>query len=187
MLAPIQGVSNWRGSGWTITENQILDLRTRNGGGIGILIGDYAATVGGVNDSVVSHNDISGTLYVDPADGGGYNGSGIVLFADFRWGMPGALEMANNRVLHNKIGLVSDTPDVVDVVAIELTEAREKPDPYAPVIYDNIIAFNDLRGTDLEIVLTPEDLEDYNTFLRNVGARPGPKPGPIPTAFGPGE
>jgi len=34
----IQAVSNWRGSGWEISHNTITDLRTRNGGGIGILI-----------------------------------------------------------------------------------------------------------------------------------------------------
>ena len=130
-----------------------------------------------------------GELLVDPDDGGGYNGSGIVLYADYRYGWPGAEAITNNRVLHNKIGLVSDTPFVVDVVAIELTEAGDLPDPYAPVICENIVAFNDLRGTTLEIELTPVELWDCNTLLRNVGVRPGPKPqpGPLSAAFGPGE
>lgn len=190
MLEPIQGVSNWRGSGWTITDNEIFDLRTRDGGGIGILIGDYNATEGGVNGNLVSRNTISGTLLVDPEDGGGYAGSGIVLFADFRWGGPGALEMAYNRVLHNQIGLVSDTPTVVDVWAIELTQGYYPDDPPEDpelVICGNDIAFNDLRGSTNQIALTPEELADCNTFLRNVGARPGPQPGPLGDAFGPGE
>ena len=80
----IQAVSNWRGSGWEISHNQITDLRTRNGGGIGILVADYSG--GFVEDNVVSHNKIMGVLHVDPGDGGGYDGSGIVLYADFRWG-----------------------------------------------------------------------------------------------------
>jgi hypothetical protein len=33
----VQAVSNWRGNSWQITHNEITDLRTRNGGGIGIL------------------------------------------------------------------------------------------------------------------------------------------------------
>ena len=38
---PVQGISAWRASGWEITHNDITDLRTRCGGGIGILVGDY--------------------------------------------------------------------------------------------------------------------------------------------------
>lgn len=80
----IQAISNWRGSGWVIIHNEITDLRTRNGGGIGILVADYSGGV--VSDNVVSHNTITGTLHVKPGDGGGYSGTGIVLYADFRWG-----------------------------------------------------------------------------------------------------
>lgn len=86
----VQAISNWSGSGWQISHNVITDLLTRDGGGIGILIADYLG--GEVKDNVVSHNKISGTLYVggwyeDPdQEQGGYNGSGIVLYTDFRWG-----------------------------------------------------------------------------------------------------
>ena len=79
------------GSGWIISHNEIIDLQTRNGGGIGILIADW--TGGIVENNVVSHNKISGMLHVggwydDPDDGkGGYNGSGIVIYADFRGGV----------------------------------------------------------------------------------------------------
>jgi len=181
---PIQGISNWRGSGWQISHNEIIDLRTRNGGGIGILIGDYLATEGGVNDNLVSHNKITGTLQVWSSDGGGYNGSGIVLYADFRWGWPGAKEITNNSVIKNKVSLTSDTPNVVDVVAIELTDSRNDTtaDPY-PVIFDNAIGFNDLRGTELQIALTPMELEDCNDISRNLGDNRGH--GLHPSVFGP--
>jgi len=179
----IQAVSNWRGSGWEISHNTITDLRTCNGGGIGILVADY--TGGDVKDNVVSHNTIAGTLFVDPDDGGGYNGSGIVLYADFRWGMAGAQEISNNRVVKNKVSLVSDTPDVVDVAAFELTDSRDDPDadPF-PVIFDNAIGFNDFRGTTLQIALTPEELGDYNYISRNLGNKRGH--GLHPSLFGPG-
>lgn len=180
----IQGVSNWGGSGWMISHNEVTDLRTRNGGGIAILIGDRYATPGGLEGNVVSHNRISGVLHVDPNDGGGYNGTGIVLYADFRWGFPGAIAIADNRVAHNKISLVSDTPDVVDVAAIELTDSRDDAD-VDPVIFDNAIGFNDLRGTALQMALTPESLADVNDISRNLGDNRGH--GLHPSLFGPGD
>lgn len=171
-LNTIQAISNWVGSGWTISHNDIIDLRTRNGGGIGILIADYTGDI--VENNVVSHNRIYGTLHVDSNDGGGYNGSGIVLYADFRWSRDGADEITNNRVIHNKISLTSDTPAVVDVVAFEMTDTRDdiNADPY-PVIFDNAVGFNDFRGTDLQIDLTPDNLGDYNDISRNLGDNRG--------------
>jgi hypothetical protein len=184
MNNPIQGVSDWGGSGWNITHNVILDLRTYNGGGIGILSG--ARYGGNITGNVLSHNQITGILHVDPADGGGYCGTGVVLYADFRWGWPGADSIANNQITKNKISLVSDTPEVVDVVAVELTEA-EDPDPETNVIYDNMIGFNDLRGTDWAISLTPASLEEVNTITRNLGTGIGPGTGLRPSVFGPFE
>ena len=165
----VQAISNWRGNGWVISHNDIVDLRTRNGGGIGILVADYLGGV--VQDNIVSHNKISGTLHVSAGDGGGYCGTGIVLYADFRWGRLGALEIKDNRVTKNNVALVSDTPEVVDVVAFELTDTRNIS--YSPefpaVIYDNSITFNDFRGTLVQISLTPFDLGLYNDISRNLG------------------
>jgi hypothetical protein len=176
----VQAISNWGGSGWLISHNVINDLRTRNGGGIGILIADFAGGI--VEDNVVSHSTIEGTLHVWENDGGGYAGSGIVLYADFRGNRLGAEAIRNNYVVHNHISLVSDTPDVVDVVAFELTDTRDDPD--LMVLFDNAIGFNDFRGTDNQIALTPEELEDINWISRNLGNNRGH--GLHPGVFGPG-
>lgn len=176
----LQAVSNWRGNRWEISHNVITDLRTRNGGGIGILVADYSGGI--VVDNVISHNAINGTLHVDPNDGGGYQGSGIVIYADFRWGRLGAETIAYNRVVKNKVSLVSDTPAVVDVVAFELTDTRDDPD--CSVIYDNAIGFNDWRGTEIQMVLSPAELEDCNYISRNLGNNRGH--GLHPSIFGPG-
>ena len=181
----IQGVSNWCGNNWQISHNVITDLRSRNGGGIGILVADY--TGGTVTGNVVSHNTITGTLHVHPDDGGGYCGTGIVLYADFRWGRAGAEEISENRITKNKVALISDTPEVVDVVAIELTDTREDASTLEPIIYDNTIGFNDLRGTVSAISLTPEGLEDFNTITRNLGTGIRVGTGLKPTLFGPFE
>lgn len=181
----IQAVSNWAGNRWNINHNVIIDLRTRNGGGIGILVADRFGGI--VKDNVVSHNKITGTLHVWENDGGGYDGTGIVLYADFRWGMAGAAEISSNRVVKNKISLVSDTPAKVDVCAIELTDTRAdiNADPY-PVIFDNAIGFNDVRGTELTIVPTPAELASENAISRNLGENANRGQGLHPSVFGPG-
>lgn len=169
----VQGVSNWRGSGWEITHNEFIDLRTRCGGGIGILVGDYFLTPS-VKENVVSHNKISGTLHVAEGDCGGYNGSGIVIYADFRYGPGyGALDVAFNKITKNTISMVSDTPLVVDIAAIELTDSRDDATIIPPVIHDNAIGYNDLRGTANQIVLTPSNLDLYNDISRNFGENRG--------------
>lgn len=172
----IQGVSNWRGDAWEISHNKFFDLRTRCGGGIAILTGDY--TGGTVTGNLISHNQIMGTLHVATDDCGGYSGTGIVLYADFRWGRAGAAEITDNRVVKNKIGLVSDAPEVVDVLAIELTDTR---DATADVILGNAIGFNDLRGTALQIGCVPASLDDVNDISRNLGENRGH--GMHPAAF----
>lgn len=180
LVTALQGISNWRGSGWDISHNQITNLRTACGGGIAILVGDFSG--GTVQDNIVAHNVISGTLLVSDGDCGGYNGTGIVLFADFRGTRTGADSISFNRVVKNKISLVSDTPGVVDVAAIELTDTRD--DSSLAVIVDNAIGFNDLRGTTLQIALTPENLDDVNDISRNLGDNRGH--GQHPSVFGPG-
>lgn len=177
----IQGVSNWRGSGWNISHNQFTDLRTRSGGGIAILVADFSGGI--VRDNVVSHNKISGTLHVAATDGGGYDGTGIALFADFRWGRAGAEAITANRVVKNRISLTSDNPEVVGVHAMELTDTRDD-EGLASAIYGNVVGFNDVRGTESGILLTPENLGDVNDISRNLGDDRGH--GLHPGLFGPG-
>ena len=180
-LNAVQGVSNWRGSGWNISNNQFIDLRTRNGGGIAVLVGHFTGT-GVIQDNVVAHNKISGTLTCGPGEFGGYNGTGIVLYSDYRWGRLGG-EIAYNRVIKNKIALASTCPDLVDVAGIELTVASDA-DASPVVIHDNAIGFNDLRETTLQIDLTPEALDNpTNAISRNLGENRGH--GLHPSVFGP--
>ena len=104
------------------------------------------------------------------------------MYADFRWNREGADAIRFNRVVKNKISLASDTPGVVDVAAIELTEGGDPPD--GPYVYVNAIGFNDMRGTTLQLALTPSTLEDVNVISRNLGTNRGH--GLHPNVFGPG-
>ena len=162
-LNTIQGISAWGGSGWKIKHNEIINLRTRNGGGIGILSG--ARWGGIIEKNEIKNNKIYGTLNVWASDGGGYAGSGIVFFADFRWGWPGADAIQNNKVEHNKISLVSNNPSVVDIVGCELTDPRN--DESLIIIFDNKIKKNDFRGTTTPMAFTPLTLEAANDISKN--------------------
>ena len=181
-LNSIQAISNWGGSAWNISQNDIIDLRTSNGGGIGILIGDR--TGGIVSDNVVEHNKISGVLTSMSGEDGGYNGSGIVLYADFRLGRLGAESIEKNRVVKNKVSLVSQAAAGIDVAAFEMTDTRDDGS-LPPVIVDNAAGFNDFRGTVLQIVLTPSNLDVSNVISRNLGESKSRGHGAHPSVFGP--
>lgn len=175
MINPVQGVTNWAGTGWIICGNNVKDLRSANGGGIGVLVGDRTGgagvTGGKVTCNIVFNNKICGKLHVAPCDGGGYDGTGIVLFADWRFGSLGALGIENNMIFKNKICLKSDNPNVVDVNAIELTEAENLG---GIVIKGNRICFNNLKKTESKIVLSPLGLDNpVNKICNNYGNHRG--------------
>jgi len=137
----LQAITNWHGDGWEIDGNVITNLWTLNGGGIGILVGTrYGATVTG---NTITNNKISGTLSVYPADSGGYDGTGIVLYTDFRWGFPGGI-VTGSLVEGNEISMVSDTPGVVNFSGIELTDTRG--DDNNPAIYGNQVTYNSVKS-----------------------------------------
>jgi len=79
---------------------------------------------------------------------------------------------------------VSDTPNVVDVAAFELTDTRNDGTKGCNVIHDNAIGFNDFRGTTSQIDLTPGNLDTCNDISRNLGDNRGY--GSHPSVFGPG-
>ncbi len=159
----LQAISNWIGSGWNIHHNNIYDLRTDCGGGIGIMVADYLGSL--VENNIVMHNEVYGTINVSEGDCGTYSGTGIVIYADFRWGRLGSDGLKNNTIEHNKVSLVSSNSDLVPAVGLELTNTADPFTEY--LIVDNVIRFNDLRGTANSMELDPEDLDEYNDISKN--------------------
>lgn len=168
MLSPVQGVTSWAnghwGQGWHIAYNSIWNTRTRCGGGLGILIGDFAG--GRVTGNMVAHNAIRGLVHVPPTDCGGYDAPGVVLFADHRYpGDTGAV-IEGNRVLKNRVDLVSTAPALVGATGVELTDTRDLAAELD--LHDNGVVYNDLRGTPVPLHLTPDELATVNTILGNL-------------------
>jgi len=153
LINPLQGISNkaagTSGSRWLVTGNDIQDLRANNGGGIGIIMLENA--LGVVDDNVISGNSITGTLHVNSCESGGYEGTGIVVYADFRWypSFQGATSVSGNQVLNNTINLVSDTPAVLGVSGIELTNSKDAATPPLPEV-PSVVTGNTIDGNTVD-------------------------------------
>ncbi len=139
----LQGITDWNGTGWDIEHNNLEDLWTRCGGGIGILVGGFDGLTSVLNNRV-AHNDLSGTVFVSPTDCGGYSAVGLTMYSDSRYGRPGALEITGNNIDHNKVDLVSSDPETVPVDGIEITDTNG--DDGDPAVPGNVISHNEVRG-----------------------------------------
>ncbi|MHB8860071.1 MAG: right-handed parallel beta-helix repeat-containing protein, partial [Thermoleophilia bacterium] len=137
-----QAITNWHGNGWTISNNTITDLQSDNGGGIGIFVGSWNGSA--ANNNTISGNHVSGTLHVSSCDSGGYDGSGIVLYADYRGGSLGGT-LTGNSITGNDVSLLSDNPTVVNVAGLELTESANPGTP--GTVNNNTVSGNTVSST----------------------------------------
>lgn len=174
LVSPKQGVTSWAGGawgrGWDVLFNRILGVRAACGSGIGILIGDFAG--GEVSGNLVAHNEVRGRVQVAADDCGGYGAPGIVLFADFRYAGDTGARVERNRVVKNRVQLVSTRPDLVPATGVELTDTRDLAAEL--VLRDNEVVYDDLRGMPIPLALTPAELATVNRIERN---RTGPRIG----------
>lgn len=164
-----QAVTNWGGSDWRIehnTLNNIITIAFDGGtGGTGIVIGGYDGQEV-AQRNVVAHNKISGQVLFDPADTGQEDPSYISAIAIAVF--DGVQAVSNNQVLHNKVSLVSSRPDLRESVGQWLWDGRaDQAIPPCDVLLDNTVAYNDFRGTNRQIIFTPEALASCNEVSRN--------------------
>lgn len=163
----LQAITNWHGSGWHIHHNTIDGLWTLCGGGIGIILGSRFETPS--DDNIVAFNRINAE---DVAPGGGfYTTPGIALMSDARYGWPGGF-VRNNKIIHNDISVTGFFEGGKTGVGIELSDIGFMDEEPAVVI-DNKIMQNDPRGSSLELMWNPEELESYNKSHNNPGKGKG--------------
>ncbi len=165
---PIQGVTNWNGSRWTIRHNVITGLWDLGGGGIGIFIG---ASVGlPAKDNLVAFNKIIGDFPEDR----NYTCTGICLIT---YGP----EVTGNKVVHNDVLITGSGTHAIGMTFSKWYTAGIDPED---VLKGNKIGFNDLRGSSVGIgctiwdegkgdYLSAEDaralMEGCNLISRNLG------------------
>jgi hypothetical protein len=187
MVNSLQAISNWKGNGWKIQHNKIEGLWVLCGGGIGILVGAYDGNQ--ANGNLIAHNTIEAD--VSP-DCGFYTTSGITIYSDTRWGAAGG-PIEENRVLHNRSRVTGTwvNPDEGVLPAadgFEFTDGGLLNDyPWSgdgnPDVTGNTVAFNDFRGSSIEIYLSPPEVEDHNTVTRNLEKNRGHGEAPASNLF----
>ena len=138
MINPVQGITNWGGSRWVIRYNVITGLwGDPAGGGIGILVGGAIYDpVDPASDNLVAFNKIT-------ADFTREHMAGICLYTKKG-------EITGNKVVHNDV-LITGNDAYAIVMAFLPTGVTPPGISPEEVLYDNMIGFNDLRGSDFGI------------------------------------
>ncbi len=147
----VQGISNWGGSNWQITNNVLIDTEAAGGGGIAIWLGALPPSCPVCSGNLIENNTIIAT-----ATAPDYTCPGIGLGVDLRYGaydsLTGNEDMSNNRILNNNI----TAPGALNGVGIEmgvlgLYGNATKIAATLGIIHDNTIQDNNVEGADMGI------------------------------------
>lgn len=150
----VQGITNWGGSSWRITNNTIISTIASNGGGIGINVGIKAGQEAIGN--LIQNNHINSTAVAES-----YSTPGILLCFDTRYGqyelIDGTEEISENKILDNIIVASGENNGGGIEVGAILTdmEDSEKINSLvnAKAIYNNYIKRNSIKGVKTGIYL----------------------------------
>ncbi len=167
---PIQGITNWEGSNWQVTDNVIQNgVHFNGGGGIGILI---ASTSKVTQNNVVSGNKVSGAFTYDKTKDLGDNaGAGIALVAN------GANKKASPSVTgclvqENSVAITSQAVGTLTTAyGIMLNEILPKKETSAPKgwVKGNTIAGNILTGSTAPYGERPTGIDQNNVVTTDAG------------------
>ena len=160
----MQGITNWDGDGWVISQNVIEGIWEEGSGGIGIVVGSRGSEVRG---NVVAHNKIVAHI-VRSTDT--FSVGGILLCTDERNDPIDVV--TNNKIVYNKVKITGDDSWAIALQVIGLSEyppPDEEVEHAKALLHGNIVGFNDLRGSDSFVECLPVELETVNTISRNLG------------------
>jgi parallel beta-helix repeat protein len=176
----VQGITNWGGSGWTITNNTVIDTVAAGGGGIAIFLGATPPSYRTCSDNLVQYNVINATATAED-----YSCPGICLCLDLRYGaydgLNGTEDISGNQILNNTITASGANNGVGIEVGTILGDSEEDPDRTDPVkiaaimaaaaVHDNMVQENTADGADMGIYFyNVTDLTiTQNTIENSVG------------------
>lgn len=147
----VQGITNWGGSNWQITNNVLNDTEAAGGGGIAIFLGAYPPSYTVCSGNLVENNTITAT-----ATAPDYTCPGISVSLDLRYGayddLTGNEDVSNNQILNNSI----TAPGALNGVGIEtgvigLEGNTTKIAAVLGTVHDNTIKDNTIDGADMGI------------------------------------
>jgi PKD repeat protein len=146
----VQGITNWGGINWEITNNELHDTVAAGGGGIGIFLGALPPLYRDCSGNLVQYN----TIYADGTESG-YTAPGICLCIDVRWSygdLDGSEEVTNNQILDNIIQGTGNANEVgIEVGVIGVSGDPTKIAFTMGMIHDNLIMGNSVDGSDYGI------------------------------------
>ncbi len=146
----VQGISNYDGNNWKITNNILTDTIASGGGGIGIMFG-VRPPQDQCSGNLVKNN----IIYADGTEAG-YTAPGICLALDTRYGaydyLTGSEEITNNEISNNLILGTGNTNEVgIEVGVIGVSGNSSKVAFTMGMIHDNLIKNNTVDGSDYGI------------------------------------
>ena len=149
---PVQGISNWGGSNWQITNNQLNETEAAGGGGIAILVGANAGY------PTAQGNVIKNNMMTPAATAPDFTCPAVCLCLDLRYGgyesMTGNEDVSYNQISKNEIigtGLGNEVG--VEVGVIGVSDDPNKIAATLGMVHDNLVTANIIDNTDLGVYL----------------------------------
>jgi hypothetical protein len=164
----VQGISNWGGSNWEVTNNRLDDTIAAGGGGIAIYLGAYPPDY-----PVCSGNLVQGNTITSTATAPDYSCPGIVLALDLRYGryplLTGSEDLTGNQILDNDYTGTGNENEVgIEIGVIGLEEDPVKITATLGIIHDNTVADNIIDGPDYGMLIyTVTDLTVEGNEIKN--------------------
>lgn len=144
----VQGLTNWGGSNWQITNNVLDETGAASGGGIAILVGARPPSYPIARGNLIEHNVITPT-----ATAPDYTCPAICASLDLRYGgyeaMTGNEDVSYNKIVSNDItgtGLGSEVG--IEVGVIGVSGDPNKIHNTLGLVHDNIVRNNIIDNTD---------------------------------------
>jgi nitrous oxidase accessory protein NosD len=164
----VQGITNWGGSNWEITNNVLNNTEAAGGGGIAIWLGATPPSYPVCSGNLIQNNTITAS-----ATAPDYTCPGIGVGLDLRYGaydyLTGSEDISNNQILYNNITAPGALNGVgVEIGVLGLEGNATKIAATLGIVHDNIIQGNNVEGADLGVYLyTVTHLEIMENEIKN--------------------
>ncbi len=145
---PVQGITNYGGSNWQITNNAINYTGAASGGGIAILLGAYPPTY-----TTLQGNLVKGNTIIASGTAPDFSCPGILMSLDLRYGryaqLTGNEDISCNQIVNNIITGTDAASEVgIEIGVIGLEDDPNKIAATIDIIQDNLVRDNVIKNTD---------------------------------------
>lgn len=149
----VQGITNWGGSNWVITNNQVTDTVAAGGGGIAIFLG---ALPGNASPGleVCQGNLVEANTMSSYSTEAGYTAPGVCLVLDIRYNsipadLSGGEDVSNNRIVGNTITGTGNTNEVgIEIGVCGAGGDAGKTAATMGIVHDNYVEDNTVHSSD---------------------------------------